>query len=336
MRFSVLSLFAGSLCCVCLASSAAAQSALEKLEQQVRNRGASDGAAETTKPSSADDNTGYLGVVADDRLDLGKGVRIMEVLRGSPAERSGLKSDDLVTGVAGKPVKSMDDFARILAPAPAGSRLQFEIKRNRKQQQLEVTLGTRPPQDERPFADFGQIPDEAPVASQAQDQPHRPGLLGVRVDAVTPETQAKFDLPSDDGALIVHINENSPGQKAGLPMSGVIIGVNEKRVLAPGDLKRLVASAGAGAEVMITYYYQGELHERMVRLGGPASAPPLPPAGRFPPAMIPFRPPEAASDARVEQLEQRIEQLEQRLAELEKLLSREKGETELPPPEEKP
>ena len=337
MRVSVLSLVSGFLCSICCTSPAIAQSALERLEQQVRNRGSSEGADEAAKPSGPVDNAGYLGVVADDRLEQGKGVRIIEVLRGSPAERSGLKSDDLVIGVAGKTIKSMNDFANVLAPAPAGSRLLFDIKRNRKSQQLEVTLGARPPQDERPFADFGQIPDEAPVESQAESPPRRPGLLGVRVDAVTPETQAKFDLPSDEGALIVHINENSAGEKAGLPMSAVIVGVNEKRVLAPDDLKRLVAGAGAGAEVMITYFHQGELHERMVRLDGSASAAPVPPAGRFPPgAMIPFRPPEMVSEERVVQLEQKIEQLERRIAELEQLLSRPKGESELPPPQEQP
>lgn len=332
MRRSALLLLAGFFYSSAFASPAVAQSALERLEQQVRNRGEA-AAGDKSSPPGVGDRIGYLGVVADDRLEQGKGVRIMEVLKGSPAERSGLEADDLVTAIAGKPVRTMEDFARILGPAPAGAQLQFEIKRNRKQQQLEVTLGQRPPQEERPFAGFGQIPDDSPAA--AQEEPRRPGLLGVRVDAVTPEAQAKFDLPSSEGALIVHINENSPGEKAGLPMSGVIVGVNEKRVRTPADLKRLVASAGAGAEVMVTYYYQGELHERTVRLTGPAAVPPAPLGGvdqQMP--MVPFRAaPVSDSEARVEQLEQRIEQLEQRLAELERLLQRGKPDGELPPPE---
>jgi S1-C subfamily serine protease len=306
---------------------------LEKLEQQVRNRGAAADAGDDSGPSDAADSNGYLGVVADDRLEQGKGVRIMEVLKGSPAERSGLAADDLVTSIAGKPVRTMEDFARILGPAPVGARLQFEIKRNRKQQQLEVTLGRRPPQEERPYADFGQIPEEA--AAEVQGELRRPGLLGVRVDEVTAEAQAKYDLPSADGALIVHINENSPGERAGLPMSGVIVGVNEKRVSSPADLKRLIASAGAGAEVMLTYYHRGELHERTVRLAGAAVVPPAPLAGpnRMPP-MIPFRaPPVSDSEARIEELEQRIGQLEQRLAELEQIIQRSKAGGELPPPE---
>ena len=326
---------AGCLCCLGLASTAAAQSALERLEKQVRNRGESNAADEKAKPSDDADNTGYLGVVADDRQDIGKGVRIMEVLRGSPAERSGLKADDLVTGVAGKPVRSMEDFARILGPVPAGSRLQFEIKRDKKQQLLDVALGKRPPEEERPFAGFGPIPMDPPAA---QEPPRSPGQLGVRVDAVTDEAQSELNLPSAEGALIVHVNPGSPGEEAGLPVSGVIVAINEKQVRTPADLKRLVASAGAGADVLVTYYYEGQRQERAVQLAGSRNAakPPAAAADRLPPR-IPYRAPaDAEADARVELLERRIEQLEQRLAELERLIRSGKADAELPPPEKQP
>ena len=330
-----LSFVAGCLFCLGLASTAAAQSALERLEKQVRNRGESNLAGEKAQPADDADNTGYLGVVADDRQDIGKGVRIMEVLRGSPAERSGLKADDLVTGVAGKPVRSMEDFARILGPAPAGSQVQFEIKRDKKQQLLDVTLGKRPPEEERPFAGFGQIPMDAPAA---QEQPRRPGQLGVRVDAVTDEAQSELNLPSADGALIVHVNPGSPGEEAGLPVSGVIVAINEKQVRTPADLKRLIASSGAGADVLVTYYYEGQRQERAVRLAGTPGAGKAPAAApdRLPPR-IPFRaPPALEPDARVEQLERRIEELEQRLAQLERLIRSGQADAELPPPDKQP
>jgi serine protease Do len=316
---------------------AAAQPALERLENQVRNRGAA-GAEPEGQADAPADNTGYLGVVADDRTESGKGVRIMEVVRGSPAEKSGLRADDLVTAVAGKPVKTMEDFARVLGPAPVGSQLLFEIKRDRKPQQLEVTLGRRPPREERPFSDFGPIPETAPSAeappSGAGAMP-RPGLLGVRVEAVTAEARAELDLPSSDGAMIVHVNPGSPGERAGLPVQGVIVAVDEKQVANPGDLKRLIARAGAGANVKITYYFDGKLNERTVRLASPALAAEVPFAGpyRLPPE-APIRSTESSADARVELLEQRIEMLERRLAQLERLLRAGKNDSELPPPEE--
>jgi len=42
----------------------------------------------------------------------GRGVRVLEVLAGSPAEDSGLRSGDLLVGVAGAPVETLDDLVR--------------------------------------------------------------------------------------------------------------------------------------------------------------------------------------------------------------------------------
>src|SRR5207249_8846688 len=47
---------------------------------------------------------GYLGVVTDDGQDKGRGVRVIEVVKGSPAEEAGLKVGDLITAIAEKPV----------------------------------------------------------------------------------------------------------------------------------------------------------------------------------------------------------------------------------------
>ena len=58
-----------------LANEAAAQPALERLENQVRNRGASDEAEQDGETQDQADQTGYLGVVADDRMEQGKGDR---------------------------------------------------------------------------------------------------------------------------------------------------------------------------------------------------------------------------------------------------------------------
>lgn len=330
-RLSCLLMVAG-LCCS-NAATALAQPALERLEQQVRERSPG-GAGAASAAGQAADNTGYLGVVADDRMDAGKGVRIVQVIPGSPAERSGLKTDDLVTAVAGKPVRSMDDLARILAPMVVGSQVTFEYKRDRKTQELEVTLGRRPPEGERPFDDFGMIPGDAEL--RHSPAAHQPGVLGVRVEGVTQEIKDKLNLPSTDGAFIVHVNPGSPAARAELPLQGVIVAIDDSQVSTTADLKRLVAAAGAGATVKVSYYAQGELREAAIRLAGAAGpAGPLPLVGpwRLPPN-LPGGPPAFDSQRRLELLEQRMERLEERLGELERLLKGEAKASEGSEPEE--
>jgi hypothetical protein len=137
-------------------SPAWAQSALERLEQQIRQRTTppdnpwSDAAKPATAPkpeaprARGNVEPGYLGVLADDQKDRGRGVRLTEIYRGSPAEKGGLRQEDLVTAVAGVRVRQMTDMADILSTFGPGQSIEFDVLREGKQQKVQVVLGPRP------------------------------------------------------------------------------------------------------------------------------------------------------------------------------------------------
>jgi hypothetical protein len=139
-----------------MSSPAWAQTALERLEQQIRQRTASpdnpwlDAAKPAAAPKPEASRTrgnvepGYLGVLADDQKDRDRGVRLTEVYRGSPAEKGGLRQEDLVTAVAGVRVRQMTDMADILATFGPGQSVEFDVLREGKQQKVQVVLGPRP------------------------------------------------------------------------------------------------------------------------------------------------------------------------------------------------
>ena len=115
-----------------------AQGALDRLEQQLRNETLDTGTRQDFEP-------GYLGVIADDRGEEGRGVRVIEVIPNGPAFASGLRGDDLITGITNRPVRSLADLARLLETQAAGSEMIFQIVRQGEPQELRVTLGQRPP-----------------------------------------------------------------------------------------------------------------------------------------------------------------------------------------------
>ena len=67
------------------------------------------------QPLVQDNEPGYLGIVADDRQEQGKGVRILDVVEGGPAAQGGLTKNDLITAIDTTPIRSMDEMARILS-----------------------------------------------------------------------------------------------------------------------------------------------------------------------------------------------------------------------------
>lgn len=193
-------LFAACLLWLVAARPVVAQAFLEQLEQQIRKQAssadgsttASQGPAMVQPPANppagsgrraavqpggaSAQERGYLGVVTDDRLDRGRGVRITEVRPGGPAEKAGLKAQDLITGLAGLRVRQMADLAAILEQAAPGGSLKFEILRGTQSMQLDVTFGKRPDAKSEATPPLPRLPPEKPAdlnlaAPSFADQP---------------------------------------------------------------------------------------------------------------------------------------------------------------------
>jgi membrane-associated protease RseP (regulator of RpoE activity) len=241
---------------------------------------------ELPTPDSSQANTepGYLGMVADDRQESGHGIRVKDVDPESPAAKGGLQADDLITAINGHPAHSMDDMRNMLGSLSAGAQLKFQIERQGAAQTVDVTLGRRPPADQRRFQNFGRIPNQPEGQDAAGQMPNgqyqpdpsaQPGgvgasrmgagsagtsgrpLLGVRTLPVTPQDQMRLGLSSTAGAHVVARTLGSPAEKANIPLDSVITAINGAAVDSPNQLSALLARTGAGSEVELTYMYNG-------------------------------------------------------------------------------
>lgn len=153
------------------------QPALEELEALIRQERAggpaekADNAARQPAGEESHPEQGYLGVVADERKDRGRGVRILEVLPDGPAQRAGLRAGDLITGLANVEVRKLSDMSAMLERSAVGAEIGFQILRGDKPQRIKVTLGRRPPPEQRKFkqldtpeASRPDMPVPAPIA----------------------------------------------------------------------------------------------------------------------------------------------------------------------------
>jgi serine protease Do len=91
---------------------------------------------------------GFLGVLATRRTDAAPdppliGVRVSGVLDGSPAERSGIIADDIVTRFNGSPVTDATQLTRLVSAARPGQIVQMELQRRGMSLVLDVRMGDR-------------------------------------------------------------------------------------------------------------------------------------------------------------------------------------------------
>jgi hypothetical protein len=161
---------------------ARAQPILERLEERIRSRvGGAEEAAEPSPPQGVEQppaaadlpgdpartselrKTGYLGLVADDQGEENRGVRVLEVRPGAPAQKAGFEKQDLITSVAGIRVHNLTEMADVMELFPPGKTIGFEVIRGETQQRLNATLGRPPgPPAAPPQAVTAERPPELP------------------------------------------------------------------------------------------------------------------------------------------------------------------------------
>ena len=74
-------------------------------------------------------------------LSKAQGVVIAQIEAGSPAAQAGLQAGDVVTKINGANVESVRDFARYIGESKPGTRLQLDIWREGRGQNIEMTVG---------------------------------------------------------------------------------------------------------------------------------------------------------------------------------------------------
>jgi serine protease Do len=90
-------------------------------------------------------NTGFLGVILDPAPDGIAGVKIKVVNPKSPAEKAGLKPDDLVYEAAGRKVLDLESFQNTIRRHKAGDSILLKVKRGDEELELKATLGKLDP-----------------------------------------------------------------------------------------------------------------------------------------------------------------------------------------------
>lgn len=102
-------------------------------------------ATTTTGPEASSDAQGYgayLGTVPD-MTDSPGGVRLLGVRAGSPAEKAGLRGDDIITRIGNMDVPNLQAMTAALRSHEPGDTVDIVVKRGSQVTTLRATLGIR-------------------------------------------------------------------------------------------------------------------------------------------------------------------------------------------------
>jgi serine protease Do len=93
---------------------------------------------------------GWLGVSISDvtdedvaRLKLreARGVWVRRVMPGDPADKGGVRADDVIVGIDGARLETTRDLQRVVSSTPVGTKVRVVLLREGRQTEVEVTIG---------------------------------------------------------------------------------------------------------------------------------------------------------------------------------------------------
>ena len=210
------------------------------------------------------DGGGFLGVYAENisRENMGRyhlsqprGVGITQVSKDSPAEKAGLRKDDVILRVDGENVTSVRKLNRLVSEIAPDQSVRITISRGGSEQELTATIGKR--QMSQSVRDF--FPDNADtwkwqgplirrgnrgdLADNDNDLTFILGnsrRIGVSTMELTKQLADYFGITGGKGVLVTSVSEDGPAAKAGVKAGDVITAIDGEAVDSPGDISRAI------------------------------------------------------------------------------------------------
>ncbi len=153
-----------------------------------------------------------------------KGALVNGVEPGSPADRAGLETGDVITKFNGQAVESGNDLRNLVASTAPGSKATVTIVRQGRTQDVAVQLANARRDADGPRARSG--------------EPGTDDELGLAVEPLTPQLANRLQVPRDtDGVVVTGIDPDGRAADAGLREGDVIRQVDGKAIRSAAELR---------------------------------------------------------------------------------------------------
>lgn len=207
-----------------------------------------------------------------------RGAFVNAVEPGSPAEKAGLREQDIIVALNGKPVQSGDDLVERVASAPIGSEATLTIVREGKKQDVRVTIGDR-------SQVWARNPRIRGVESEPepQERPASGAKFGFYVRNLTQADREELGYEGPGALVITRVDPGSFAEDIGLRPNDIIIAVNRRPIRTIEDIKQIQASLKPGDAVAFQL-------KRAVRSAGPRGGRTVEWASVFPAGTLPVQP----------------------------------------------
>lgn len=164
------------------------------------------------------------------------GVLVQDIRPDGPSVGR-LQNEDVIVALDGEPVGYVAELQAKIAERHPGDNVKLTVYRNRRPTEVTVRL------------------DEAPISQRPVAAAERTALaeerLGIRVESLDPALAEEAGFSDASGVIISDVQRNSPAFRRQVVPGLKLTQVNDTPISTPEDVRRALASVGAGEIVSL-------------------------------------------------------------------------------------
>lgn len=159
-----------------------------------------------------------------------QGALVSDVTSGSPAEKAGIRSGDVIVAFNGKEIRDEHDLPQAVASMTPGKTVDVRLLRDGKEMAIAVTI------------------------AEMEGEPAKPAgghelskNLGLTVQDITPEIAQRFEIENTKGVVVTGVEDGSPAEDAGFNEGDII------RVILRQNKRNPVTNAAEFAKLVMKF-----------------------------------------------------------------------------------
>ena len=176
------------------------------------------------------------------------GIFVSKVEPDGPADKAGIKNEDIITSINGQPIRKGSDLIDIVADTEVGKPLKVDLLREGKPQTVTVTVGDRSKifPDDRASDSLGN--GDGDENQDKGDGETAQARFGISIQNLNDRMRETYGL-KEPGIIVQSVEPNSFADDIGIQQGDVITQLNRTPVASVDDFKRIQAKFKAGDAV---------------------------------------------------------------------------------------
>ncbi|MEI6808736.1 MAG: DegQ family serine endoprotease [bacterium] len=186
---------------------------------------------------------GFLGIGIQDlkgelaerfNLKEGTGILVTDVMKGSPAEKSDLKEEDVILKIDGDEVESSAAFRNRISSLSPGTTVSLTILRDGAKKTVKAVCGT--------------LPHDLAAGTTADDDI---SSLGLSVQELTGELAAHLGYAGGNGVVVSNVDPSGLAAESGIETGDLITSVNRKSVKSVEEFNNALADFAKAKAILL-------------------------------------------------------------------------------------